>query len=60
MNEDAKTSAFIFLLKEKDFRRDYEEICFGKNKCFYPVFKREKDCTFGIVCATCQLTCTLR
>ena len=24
--EDAKTSVFIFLLKEKDFRRDYIEI----------------------------------
>ena len=26
--------------------------CFGINECFYPVFKREKDCSFDIVCAT--------
>ena len=34
--EDAKTSAYIF----------------HGHMCFYPEFKREKDCTFGIVCAT--------
>lgn len=26
--------------------------CFGINKCFDSVFKREKNCTFGIVFAT--------
>ena len=55
--EDAKTPVFEDLCIYIPFKRKRRQKglywdCFGINKCFYSVFKREKGCTFGVVCAT--------
>ena len=42
---------YIYFKRKRGHKRLWWD-WFGINECFYPVFKREKDCSFDIVCAT--------